>query len=128
MPTPRERPAPRGRSRAAAPPAAHLNAYTWLVLITAVVLLGGYVARIYIEHQTTVLGREWEKKNRELAFLIKEQDNLRMEKESYTNGAYILATAHKLNLMPPQPGQVRRLPALPPTVVGRDGLLAANRK
>ena len=91
----RHRPAPRGQFL--------------YVLIVAALVAGFCVARFYLQRRTLALGIQWEQQHRELQVVVKEQENLRMERETYTTGDYITGRAKELNLNLPLPGQVRRM-------------------
>lgn len=85
-------------------------------------LLGAYVGKVWLQRRTSDLGVQWEQKSREVAQARDEQANLNMQKESYTDGAYVLDRARQMGLEPPSPGQVRRLvaPAPEPVVAAED--------
>lgn len=78
----------------------------WILALVGgamLVLLG----RVYLERETIRMGMEWEQKRRRLNALSRETENLRIERESYLRGDYILARAQQLGLVKSQPGQVR---------------------
>jgi cell division protein FtsL len=72
-------------------------------------LLGAALGRIYLERRTSVLRQDWDKERRQVETLNKERDNLLIERETFTNGNYIVARARDMGLGAPIPGQVRRI-------------------
>ena len=65
------------------------------------------LGKIYLDRQIKKMVREWQAKNEQLEVFRKESENLILEQEKYMRGDHILAQAEKLNLRPPEPGQVR---------------------
>ena len=59
-------------------------------------LLGVYIMKIWLQHRTDAYGQQWEQTSRAVAQTRDEQANLTMQKESFTDGAYILDRARQL--------------------------------
>ena len=84
------------------------------------------LAKVYLEQRSDQMGAQWEGVTKQLSVALKERDNLRLEREEYTKGSYILPKAEAMGLRATQPGQVRRL--WQPTEDGASGtVVAANR-
>jgi cell division protein FtsB len=104
----------RNARRATAETGRHASSgFLFVSLAVIGIFLGVYLAKVWLQRRTDVLGLEWEAKSRQITQLRDEQTNLAMQKESFTDGAYILDRARQMRLEPPSPGQVRRLMAPP---------------
>ena len=86
--------------------------YSKCVGILGVILLVS-LGKIYLERRTSHMGLEWERRHKELTHLLREIDNLRMEREFHLQGSYILKGARQMDLRPTEPGQVRRVTLKP---------------
>ena len=80
-------------------------AISLVIILLLVVGLG----KIYLDRQIKKMVREWQSKNEQLNLLKKESQNLILEQEKFMSGNHILVEAEKLNLKPPEPGQIRRI-------------------
>ena len=87
-------------------------ALTYLIVfaVCSILLLVG-LTKIYLQSQTTMLGLAWEKKELESRQIQKKSDNLMIDRERLMNGGYVLERARQIGLVPPQPGQVRKMTA-----------------
>ena len=99
--------------------------------IVLILLLAGALGKVYFDRQTQKMVREWQTIYEQLNVLKKETENLKMEREKYMSGHYILREAEKLNLRPSEPGQVRVMndPILSkskPSRMGHDSLIASR--
>jgi hypothetical protein len=72
------------------------------------------LTKVYLERRAFQMGLEWESVNRQLSKELNAFDNLRLEREAYTKGSWILPRAEAMGLRPTAPGQVRRLWRPPP--------------
>lgn len=78
------------------------------------------LARIHFERRTMQMGLDWEAHHKEYSALLKERDNLLMEREGLSDGRYIISRARQMDLAAPLPGQRRRMPAPAPALAARD--------
>lgn len=88
-------------------------------IVLAAVLALALLTRIYLERRTQQAGIAWEQRHRELQVVVRERENLKMERETYRTGDYITARATELQLQLPLPGQVRRMRRPEPIELGR---------
>jgi hypothetical protein len=116
------RPGSRGRATFSAS-----TTYLVVFAVGALLLLTG-VTRIYLEHRTTGLERNWLKKKEELAAALKERENLMIERERYLSGEHILKLAVAMGLRPPLPGQVRKMSGAAPAKSSEDAALAEKNR
>jgi hypothetical protein len=83
------------------------TALKFLGLIGIVMMVA--LTKIYLERCATTMGQEWMDRHRELSQLIDENNNLRMRREKFLAGGYIIDRAMELELRPSDPGQVRHV-------------------
>ena len=67
------------------------------------------LTRVYLDRQATTIGIQWEEKRHQMHRLQREIDNLRMDRERYMRGDYILIRARNIGLRPTHPSQVRTI-------------------
>jgi len=104
------------------------SANSGLLLVLLAFLLVGLaigLTKVYLEQRASQMGLEWESVNRQLSKELSAFDNLRLEREEYTKGSWIIPRAEAMGLRPTQPGQVRRLWRPPPG--DREGVVVAQR-
>jgi 16S rRNA (cytosine1402-N4)-methyltransferase len=105
-----------GKKSAAAPG----TRVRYLPLVVLLVSIGMVlVAKVYLERRTSDLKQQWQQEHLELTRLLKEIDNLELQRETFLSGPYILPRASAMGLQPTMPGQVRKM-----GVVGADGTVA----
>ncbi|MCJ8329772.1 MAG: hypothetical protein HRT89_10370 [Lentisphaeria bacterium] len=89
-------------------PDSTLTTYLMVFLLFAIVMLAG-IAKVYINGKTNTLRLHSEKTQLEVDIILKERNNLLLEKETYMGGKYILNKARAMGLQPPLPLQVRKM-------------------
>ena len=104
----------------------------WYCLAVCVCALASALAFVWCRSEQERLGRRMDFLRHQCTLKVKEIDNLRMEREAYWSGTYILPAVNrfKLNLRPAAPGPVRRMAAQPPAPElegSGPGMLAAKR-
>jgi cell division protein FtsL len=93
------------------PPAGGRASFWFVVLLVLAVVSGVALTYIRFNSEQVKMGRRLRALRREFALRSKELENLRIEVESYKNGAYIRAAVRnmQLGLREPDTGQVRRV-------------------
>lgn len=101
----------RTRLRSDVRPATGRASFWFVVLLVLTVVSGVALMYIRFNSEQVKMGRKLRSLRREFALRAKELENLRIEVESYKNGAYIRTAVRtmQLGLREPGNGQVRRV-------------------
>ncbi len=83
--------------------------------------------KVYLEQRALRMGYEWTQARNELKEVLKEQDNLLMDKAKYTDADYILPRAVEMGLRAALPGQVRHMWEPADAESERNAMMLANQ-
>ena len=105
------------------------KSFRWYLAGLCVFVLASALVFVWFRSAQEKLGKRADYLRHQCTLKIRETENLRMEREGYWSGKYILpaVTHFRLNLRPAAPGQVRRLtvdPRGPDPDLGAPGMVA----